>query len=723
MVRTYKRKRKSSDPKLLKEAVEHYNKCNDGYKKTAQLFGIPRSTLQDYIKRLKNPENNGETFNLSYGYKKPRQIFNDNEEKTFVAYLQHAASIYFGLSPREVRVLAFECAKLFQKTMPVSWSEFGMAGPDWFSGFLKRHPELSLRIPEATSIARATAFNKSNVSQFFEKLAEVMDRHSFDASQIWNIDETGITTAMTPNRIVANRGVKQIGSLTSAERGQLVTLCAAISASGQTIPPFLIFPRVHFKEYFLNGAPIGSKGNSNPSGWMSSENFLSFLKHFCIHVKPSKDQPVLLLLDNHESHLSINAIDYAKENGITMLSFPPHCSHKLQPLDISVFGPLKSKISQSQSNWLRNNPGRAISIYDIASIICEPWKEALTMSNICSGFRKAGIFPFNDSIFAEENFVPSDVTDRPLKDTLINVSLSAMERMLHEENIQVIQVKGDGHCLLHAVSESLRAEGAGLFTEKELGNLLALEIGDHHEFYKSFFVDDDVEVQEAIDSYITKKDYDNNICDTFISALSNALSMKVVIVRELNAVVIQIIILPSRPGVQVERTIYLTLQGSALASHYNAAVKKENQSATILKDATNLNKTTDENGGRGPFSPEIVMPHPKAPERTQLSRRKRRRSSILTDSPERKKIKEQQENRKSKKRKCDKLNQKGRRTCKSEKTREVEECFCLVCGESWSSSRPKDKWIRCNSCELWSHEACADSFGLTSYLCDMCASA
>ncbi|XP_045198321.2 uncharacterized protein LOC123552643 [Mercenaria mercenaria] len=304
--------------------------------------------------------------------------------------------------------------------MPASWSEKEIAGTDWFSSFLKRHSKLSLRTPEATSIASATAFNKTNVSEFFTKLAEVMDRHMFDACSIWNVDETGVVTVVKLKNGVAVTGVKQIGSLTSSGREQLVTLCVAVSASGNTVPRFLVYPRVNLRDHFPTGAPTDSEGTAPLSGWMTKDNFLLFLKNCVQHVKSTKDRPVLILLDNHYSHLSLDALEYAKENGIVMLSFPPHCSHRLQPLDLSVFGPLKRKLSVSQSKWLRNHPGKPVSIYDIAGILCEPWKETLTMSNICSGFQKVGIVPFNRNIFTDEDFMPADVADRPLEAGSVN---------------------------------------------------------------------------------------------------------------------------------------------------------------------------------------------------------------------------------------------------------------------------------------------------------------
>lgn len=74
-------------------------------------------------------------------------------------------------------------------------------------------------------------------------------------------------------KVIALRGTKQVGQVTSAERGTLVTVCCGINALGNSIPPFFIFPRVNFKTYMLNEAPVGSDGAAHPSGWMTSPNF------------------------------------------------------------------------------------------------------------------------------------------------------------------------------------------------------------------------------------------------------------------------------------------------------------------------------------------------------------------------------------------------------------------------------------------------------------------
>ncbi|XP_059898453.1 uncharacterized protein LOC132450380 [Gadus macrocephalus] len=231
-------------------------------------------------------------------------------------------------------------------------------------------------------------------------------------------------------------GQKQVGSVTSAERGTLVTVALAGNAQGDLVPPFFIFPRKRFKDHFLRGGPVGCAGSGNPTGWMKEPDFLLYLAHFTSHTRVSKESKLLLLLDNHTSHLSIAAIDYCRANGIVLLSFPPHCTHRLQPMDISVFGPLKGK------RCLRETCGRAESYISLTIHYIPPdWKlmshclktmyfledhthahilemidtlpKAATVNNITSGFSSPGIWPFNPSAFEEKDFAGAYLTDRP----------------------------------------------------------------------------------------------------------------------------------------------------------------------------------------------------------------------------------------------------------------------------------------------------------------------
>lgn len=317
---------------------------------------------------------------------------------------------------KQVRALAFDYAVKLDLKIPKSWERSKMAGKDWMRGFLQRRTELSIRKPQATSLARAMAFNRFNVGAFFGKLKELQNKYHFAPQNIFNMDETGVTTVQIPDRVVARKGTKQVGRIVAAERGTLVTLAVAVSAIGNLIPPFFIFPRKKYKKEFIVKGPIGCGGSANPSGWMNGEQFYEFLEFFQSHVHASIDNPVLLILDNHESHLSIRGLDYCKDNGIFVLSLPPHCSHKLQPLDRSCFGPFKGLVNTICDNWVSNNPGDRMTIYHIPGIIDGTLAKAASNENIRAGFECTGICPLNENKFADHEFAPSIVTDRDIRD-------------------------------------------------------------------------------------------------------------------------------------------------------------------------------------------------------------------------------------------------------------------------------------------------------------------
>lgn len=175
----------------------------------------------------------------------------------------------------------------------------------------------------------------------------------------------------------------------------------------------MVFPRVNFKPMMLIGAPPNSAGAANTSGWMTADIFPLFLKHFVVHGKCSLDNKVLLILDNHESHISIKSLNFAKQNGIILLAIPPHCSHRLQPLDVSVYYSFKNACDKASNEWMGKHPGMVVTIYDLAYIIGKAFPLAMKSTNIISGFKKTGIFPFNPYIFKDDDFLPSAITDRP----------------------------------------------------------------------------------------------------------------------------------------------------------------------------------------------------------------------------------------------------------------------------------------------------------------------
>lgn len=155
--------------------------------------------------------------------------------------------------------------------------------------------------------------------------------------------------------VIATKGIRQVAQATSDERGQHITMVGLICAAGSSIPPVFLFPRKKSSPVYMEGSPEGSIGIFNGTGYQDKDSFLETLKHLKKFASPMKDDPILLLVDNHASHCNIQCINFCRENGIVMVSFPPHTSHKTQPLDISVFGPFKRRCAQIFQTWMREN--------------------------------------------------------------------------------------------------------------------------------------------------------------------------------------------------------------------------------------------------------------------------------------------------------------------------------------------------------------------------------
>ena len=130
-----------------------------------------------------------------------------------------------------------------------------------------------------------------------------MDIIQHNPARLYNCDETGITIGQHKHKkILGLKGKRQIPSLQSEERGSFVTIVTCMSPTRHFIPPLLVFPRKNMKQEMMNDIPPGSIHACHPSGYIQSKNFSQWFLHYIKHTKPTKEDPVILVLDGHYSH-------------------------------------------------------------------------------------------------------------------------------------------------------------------------------------------------------------------------------------------------------------------------------------------------------------------------------------------------------------------------------------------------------------------------------------
>ncbi|KAH0815280.1 uncharacterized protein [Tenebrio molitor] len=437
MPSTYKRKtdRQSWSEEAMSRALEALRNGTCGYLKAAKQFNVPKSTLE---RRFKNKNKQALDHSKQLGSRK--LTFPMELEKQLVDYVKNMEAMLYGRTTRSIRSLAYQIA-VRNNIVHHFNNETKLAGWHWLHSFLKRN-NLSLRSPEATSAARAQGFNREAVGSFFDILKSLQEKHNFPPSRIFNVDETGITTVQSrPSKIIAARGRKQVGSLTSAERGELTTVVICMSPSGIFVPPMLIFPRVRMKPQFADGTPPGSLSVCHKSGWMQLELFEKWFDHFVHHTQTSKSNPVLLILDGHKTHTqNIATIEKARQNGVTILCLPPHTSHRMQPLDVSFMGPLTTFYTQEVEIWLRNHPGRRITINEVGSLFAKAYLRGSTPLNAINGFKKTGLYPLDHTVFTEDMYaaaLPTSYDPPQNNDSTENDAVAAVSPEMEDAMEQI----------------------------------------------------------------------------------------------------------------------------------------------------------------------------------------------------------------------------------------------------------------------------------------------
>ncbi|CAH1985659.1 unnamed protein product [Acanthoscelides obtectus] len=725
MPRNYIRKttRQNWDEQAMIKAIEAV-KQGMPYKAASKQFLVPLMALKRRVKG-KNVYAVGGTKMLG----SIKKVFTDEQELELVQHIKDNEETMYGFTVDDVRKFAFEIAERNKIRHPFSTTS-RKAGKDWLRGLRQRHPDITLRAPESTSAARARAFNKPIIDKFYKNLQKAQEKHVFPPHRIFNVDETSLNTVPTKNsKIFAKKGRKQVARITSAERGESTTAVICGSAGGNFIPPMLIFRRLRMKIELMDGTPPCSVYACNPSGWMNIEVFSQWFDHFLSHTKPSTEDPILLILDGHLSHTrNLDVIIKARENNVTILCLPPHCTHKLQPLDVGVMFPLSVYHNQALERWMNNNAGRVVTVFQIGKIFGEAYLKAAAPSNIIKGFEKCGIWALNPDVFTDVDFVAATTTDQAVSNEILvpypSINIAPDE----------IQVFGD-HKPRQLIPRApvLPADSTTCVLVDEPSNLTAVspctlstcaahKQGENNEY----------RVAEAPTTILASNE-----------SISNSLRSSAAIPLPWTSVEVSSVYDNVSPSTSSITTNTPSLAAAAQSASYDTS-DKDSFASPVASTSFSI-------------PPCQIRPFPKMAEERRKNIKARVCTAILTSSPYKNYLEEEVNKKNEKERKKNKRNEnkknsikgnsksneeKGIRKAKenvtekykrlkpkrgkSESSSEDEsDAECLFCNERFSNNNRGEGWIKCCACLRWGHEACAgvDPDDADEFTCDFCVDA
>ena len=297
----------------------------------AKAFSVPRTTLYRRIKNSAMEQRGG------YNRKLEKE-----QEIAVCNWLDR--SIRHGFPPRLDHVQHVAQRVLDACRDPTTPAV--QLGQHWARRFVERHPKYNMRMSKPLDVQRHARHNAPEISAWYREFEAVRKELGVLDKDTWNMDESGFFCGVTKSSyVVIERGMKRAFVNNPLNR-DWITSVEAISADGRVLPPLLIMAgKVHLQGWYQQQLPGDYRIGVTDNGYVNNEFGLQWLRFF--DKLTYTDLPRLLLLDGHDSHISVDFIDYCHDHNIWPLCLPPHTTHLMQPLDVVVFQPYKHHLGRA----------------------------------------------------------------------------------------------------------------------------------------------------------------------------------------------------------------------------------------------------------------------------------------------------------------------------------------------------------------------------------------
>ncbi|EXA32093.1 hypothetical protein FOVG_16670 [Fusarium oxysporum f. sp. pisi HDV247] len=240
-----------------------------------------------------------------------------------------------------------------------------------------------------------------------------------------------------------------------------------------SLPPFLIYqgkPGQVQDTWLTEFDPEHQSAffSTSETGWTSHELgkewLISVFDRFTKAKARNGRDYRLLITDGHSSHINMDFLDWCDAHRIIVAVFPPHSTHRLQPLDVSLFGPLSTAYTNRLVQWTSKTQGfTGLSKREFWVLFWGALEASFTPENIASGWRRTGLKPFDpDVVLSQVSKNTDDDSDveSGLDDSIALQEPTAQElRRLVDHVVKQSSVSSDtGARKLKRTLESLQAE-------------------------------------------------------------------------------------------------------------------------------------------------------------------------------------------------------------------------------------------------------------------------
>jgi hypothetical protein len=276
---------------------------------------------------------------------------------------------------------------------------------------VERHKaELDSRYLNSLDLQRHHADSVAKYEQYFDIVRRKMREYDIRPEGCYNMDEKGFLIGRTYKaKRVFNKDLKASGRLLGAAQDgsrEWITVVSCICADGTTLPPLLIYKSKAstMQDSWLEDFDAEKHDcwvTSSSDGWTTDGIGLKWL--YQLFHERTKDKARrrwrLLFVDGYGPQVTLPFLEQSYKHKILVTVYPPHATHRLQPLDVGCFAPLATYYSQNLEQFTVNSEGfTKLQKRDSFGLFFPAWHEAFTEKNVASSGRKASLVPFDPNV-------------------------------------------------------------------------------------------------------------------------------------------------------------------------------------------------------------------------------------------------------------------------------------------------------------------------------------
>ena len=325
-----------------------------------------------------------------------RQYLTSTEERALVNHVLRLAARGYPVPVKFLRYLAQWIVRQRSSTfqVPTADDKVLLPGKNWPQGFYKRHPELKPRTLRPLDWARHNIHEK--VEQWFTVIGRELHDPAILAENVYNMDETRILLSVLTSRkfLISTDDMRRYRG--AGMKRTLVTAMECISADGRCLDPLIIWPASTQRSAWTTHPTPGWHFTCSPSGYTNHDIVFDWYR--CVFNPQTKSwangRPRVLINDGFGPHESLEVMRFCHENNIIFCRLPSHTSHKLQPCDVGVFGPLKTAYRERVED-LYHGGANTVGKQHFTFLYSQARGATFTSRNVKSAWAKARLYPWN----------------------------------------------------------------------------------------------------------------------------------------------------------------------------------------------------------------------------------------------------------------------------------------------------------------------------------------